>query len=61
MTQEELDFIGELSDKADNFIHGAKLYVDAETHKKCLVFGLEEIRDKLREFYIKSTGENPWL
>lgn len=56
----DIEEIGELADKADNHVAASKLPMPAAIHVGCLVGGLEEIRDKLREYYVQQTGENPW-
>lgn len=60
MSNEELEQIGLLSDKADNLSHAAELPLPPEIHLKCLSGGMADIRDALRKLYIESSGVNPW-
>ncbi len=60
MSNESLDQIGALVDKADNFAAAAILPLPAKMHAEQLVRGMEDIRDQLRAIYIKETGKNPW-
>ena len=60
----QLDSIGQLADKADNFLqyaHGAFAdRVPTATRFDALKVGLTELRDDLKNIVIEVSGENPW-
>lgn len=56
----DLEIIGRLADKADNFVHSTALPVDPAIHVEGLTGGMKEIRDELRKFYCDATGTDPW-
>lgn len=56
-----LDKVGELSDRADNFTHSAKMPgLPASIHISCLADGMASIRDELRQAYVEFTEKDPW-
>lgn len=56
MTPDQLEAIGKLADKADNFWHAAQLPVSHVIHAKSLTEGMKEIRDELRALYVACGG-----
>lgn len=60
MTTEELDAIGRLADKANNFAHATLLPLPAKMHAEQLSIGMKDIRDALRKIYVEASGDNPW-
>lgn len=61
MNADQLDRLGRLADKADNFTHASKLPMPDSIHKQALTDGMNDIRDALRLLYIEVSGENPWV
>lgn len=60
ITDEQLEKLGELVDKADNLIAASRLAVSPAIHVEGLRGGLVEIRAALREIYIEIANDNPW-
>jgi len=60
ITDDQLERISELVDKASNCIAATQLRVRPEIHVEGLRGGLQEIEQALRELYIEISGENPW-
>lgn len=60
LTPDQLDRLGRLADKADNFSHAAKMPLPDSVHKTCLLEGMGDIRNELRAIYVEASGENPW-
>jgi len=60
ISRDQLDAIGELSDKADNFHCASELPLPAAVHAEQLADGMKDIRDALRTLYRDITGEDPW-
>ena len=62
LTYDQLDDLGRLSDKADNFYHAGALMpgLSAETHREALTNGMLDIRNELRRLYKEISGEDPW-
>lgn len=52
--------IGELADRADNFVAGAELPFPLAIHKQALRDGMVSLRDALRAIYKDIAGDNPW-
>lgn len=57
LSDDDLDAIGRLSDKAENFYFGP---VVPGVSEDCLRSGLKELRDDLRTMYVRLSGVNPW-
>lgn len=61
ISDDDLEELGQLADKADNFVHASKMRLPAHIHLEALGGGMKEIRDKLRALVVRlSDGENPW-
>jgi len=64
ISYEQLDRIGQLADKADNFLqyaHGPFANaVPAATRFDALRTGLTELRDQLKAVVVEVGGEDPW-
>ena len=60
ITGEQLEKLGELSDKADNLIAASMLPVSPRIHIDALRTGLKEIRDMLRIIYVEIGDDDPW-
>lgn len=55
-TEDHLERIGVLRDKADNFVHAGLLPMSAEIHKTALLGGMADIRDELATLYRELGG-----
>jgi hypothetical protein len=60
ITDEQLEQIGLLADKANNFTGAAQLPLPPKMHVEQLSIGMADIRDELRGLYQAITGDNPW-
>lgn len=60
ITDDQLERISELVDKASNCISATQLRVRPEIHVEGLRGGLQEVEQVLRELYVEISGENPW-
>lgn len=60
IAQKVLATIAELSERADNLEHAARLPLPPDIHITELRRGLRDIRDTLRMLYVTQAKENPW-
>jgi hypothetical protein len=66
ITDEQLERIGQLADKADNFLtyadsaHGFAASLSTTMRFEALKTGLTELRDELRAAVVEIGGEDPW-
>jgi hypothetical protein len=61
MNESQLERLGQLADKADNFWHASKLpHVKDSVHKDCLASGMKEISDELKRLYVEVASNDPW-
>jgi hypothetical protein len=61
MSEDDIQRIADLSEKAENYAHAAKLPLPDHLHVEQLTIGMKALRDELREIYIRTTGNNPWV
>jgi len=59
-TEDQLDLIGRLSDKADNFLAASKMQLPDSMHLECMKGGMGDFKKDLRDLYIAISGKNPW-
>lgn len=57
---ENIEAIGQLADRADNFAAAVKLPLPPKVHADQLAEGMREISRELKRIYVEVTGENPW-
>lgn len=60
ITQEQLDELAELAEKAGNLVAASRLRVSPAIHLEGMRSGLESIEAALRRLYVEISGENPW-
>ena len=60
MNGRQLSTIGELADKADNYLGVAALPMPDSVKVDGLNQGLTELSEELKSLYIELSGENPW-
>lgn len=60
MTNAHLEAIGQLADKADNYIAASQLPLPAMIHLEQLRIGLQQISDGLKAVVREVSGEDPW-
>lgn len=60
ITEDNMDKIGELSDRIENLTYAAKLNLPPAMHLEQITKVIVEIKDELRAIYKDTTGENPW-
>jgi hypothetical protein len=56
----QLEQIGLLADKADNYHGASQLRLPPQMHVEQLSIGMKEIRDELREIHTAISGEDVW-
>jgi hypothetical protein len=61
ISDEQLEQIGLLADKADNFHGASQLPLPPQMHVKQLSVGMKEIRNELREIHTAISGEDVWV
>lgn len=59
LSNDDLESLGLLVDRMDNFAAASVLPLPAQMHADALSAGMAELRDELRDFLI-SKGFNPW-
>lgn len=59
ISEEQLEEIGILSDRADNFAYGVPGCPDIIA-RQALESDMRDIRDELRKLYVTITGDDPW-
>lgn len=60
ITDEQLEQIGLLADKANNFTGAAQLPLPPHIHVEQLSSGMASLRDELRAVYRAVSGDDPW-
>lgn len=60
MTEEQLERLGQLIDKVDNYLAAAKLPFPAQFHIDGLKHGMDEVRAEILAIYLEAGGENHW-
>lgn len=60
MNEDTLERLGQLIDKADNYLAAASLRLPSQMHVEGLTTGLREIRAELLAIYLAAGGENEW-
>lgn len=60
ISEEQLEQIGLLADKADNLLGAVKLPLPPHVHIQGMTGGLKDIRSELREIYKAVSGSDPW-
>ncbi len=60
MEADTLERLGQLIDKADNYLAAATLPLPPRMHVEGLTTGLREIRAELLAIYLAAGGENEW-
>lgn len=56
----DLEEFGRLADTVDNLISAESLPIPAALAKQARIDSLTSLRDNLRAFYTKATGDDPW-
>lgn len=60
ITAIQLEKLGLIADKADNFYHGSTIPMRDSIHKECLASGMNDISQELKELYTEISGNDPW-
>ena len=60
ITADQLEVIGELAEKADNFLPYTSNPLPVQMRFDALKHGLTELRDALRTIYVNVGGHDPW-
>lgn len=60
ITDDQLEMLAELVDKADNLLFAVKLPVSPVIHVEGLKHGIEEMREALHAFCVEIMGEDMW-
>lgn len=61
ISEDQIEQLGKLADKADNFCEAAKIQLPAHIHLEALSGGMRDIRDALKSLVVQlSDGESPW-
>lgn len=55
----QVEQIGRLADKADNYVAASHLPIQPAMHLRATREGLAEIAKELKEIYVAITGRNP--
>lgn len=61
ITPEQLEALGELSERASAYAAAATLPLPPQGHVASLRAGMEFISQKTRELYIEISGKDPWM
>lgn len=56
----DIEEIGTLADSADNALAALAMPLPERLHIEGMKGVLEDVRAKLRAYYVQETGENPW-
>ena len=61
ITDEQIEELGKLADKAANFLAGSFIPCSDSIHVAAMRGGMRDIRNELRALVVKlGNGENPW-
>ena len=60
MDDRQLCILGNLADKADNYLRTAKIPMPDGMKVAGMIQGLSELSEALKELYVELSGENPW-
>lgn len=60
ITNEQLEELGRIVDKASNYDAATKLPVSLHIHAQGMKAGLQELHSDLRSLYVAIAGEDPW-
>ncbi len=61
LTPDQLDDLGKIADKADNYIVATQMQLPASLHIEALKGGMESISEEIKKLYEAVSGENPWV
>ena len=60
ITQQQLDALAKLADKADNFYFAAQMKLPDRIHVQALSDGMKDICAALKKLYVEIAGDDPW-
>ncbi len=60
MDEAQLETLGQLVDKAENFLSLQKMPIPEKMRVESLIQAVTELRDEIKSFYLENGGEDVW-